>query len=158
MTLKNYKNWRYNVKNIYPVDKMTSGVLFHQNKFFPIMFIRPNIFFPWLRSFLVFLFNRCLCPCPLHVIFITYIHILYVAFWMLLLLLFPCCTFTIVLPYSTITIFVWRNTFVINIIAEWFIMITTSARTRTTSSTAIPMIIIHIRTLMQLMLKRKKTL
>ena len=158
MTLKNYKNWRYNVKNIYPVDKMTSGVLFHQNKFFPIMFIRPNIFFPWLRSFLVFLFNRCLCPCPLHDIFITYIHILYVAFWMLLLLLFPCCTFTTVLLYSTITIFVWRNTFVINTIAELFIMICASARTKTTSSTAIPMIIIHIRTLMQFMLKRKKAL
>ena len=45
-----------------------SGGLFHQNKF-PVKFIGPNLFFPWLL-------NRCACPRPLprH---LHQIHILY---------------------------------------------------------------------------------
>ena len=66
------------------------------------------------------------------------------------------------LPYITVTFFVWRNTFVfmslllymINIkIAEWFIRITTNA---TIYCTAISMIVKHISALMQLMLKQTK--
>ena len=41
--------------------------LLHQNKF-PVKFIDPNLFLPWL---LVLLFNRCVCSCPLHIIYIT---------------------------------------------------------------------------------------
>ena len=68
------------------------------------------------------------------------------------------------LPCSTATTFVWRNTFVnilllhagiINIIAEWFITISATA---TTYSTIISMIVIRIRVLMQFMLKRNKIL
>ena len=44
-----------------------SGGLLHQNKF-SVKFIGPNVFFPWL---LVLLFNRCVCSCPLHIIYIT---------------------------------------------------------------------------------------
>ena len=67
-----------------------------------------------------------------------------------------------VLPYSTVTFFVWRNTFVfmslllymINIIiAEWFIRITANT---TIYCTAISMIVKRISALMQLMLKQTK--
>ena len=67
------------------------------------------------------------------------------------------------LPYSTVTFFVWRNTFVfmslllymINIIiAEWFIRITTNAKI---SCTAISMIVKRISSaLMQFILKQTK--
>ena len=67
------------------------------------------------------------------------------------------------LPYITVTFFVWRNTFVfmslllymINIIiAEWFIRITTNA---TISCTAISMIVKRISSaLMQFILKQTK--
>ena len=62
--------------------------------------------------------------------------------------------------YSTVTFFVWRNTFVfmslllymINIIiAEWFIRITANA---TTYCTGISMIVIRVSALMQFILKQ----
>ena len=54
------------------------GGLFHQNKFFPVIFIGPNLFFFWLLvfSYLTGAFALVL----FHFIFITYVHILYVAF------------------------------------------------------------------------------
>ena len=66
------------------------------------------------------------------------------------------------LPYSTVTFFVWRNTFVfmslllymINImIAEWFTPIAANA---TNYCTAISMIVKRISALMQFMLKQTK--
>ena len=63
-------------------------------------------------------------------------------------------------PYSIVTFFVWRNTFVfmslllymINIIiAEWFIRITANA---TTYCTGISMIVIRVSALMQFILKQ----
>ena len=67
------------------------------------------------------------------------------------------------LPYSTVTFFVWRNTFVfmslllymINIIiAEWFIRITANATSY--YCTTIPLIAKRISALMQFMLKQIK--
>ena len=86
------------------------------------------------------------------------------------MLLFECFFFYFflaalsLLPYSIVTLSIWRNTFVfisllhvslINIIAEWFIAIDASA---TTYSTAILMIVIRIGASMHFMLKRKKIL
>ena len=135
-----------------------SGVLFHQNIFFPITFIGPNVFFPWLLLF------SYLTDVFVHVLFTSSSSLTYTSS----MLLFECFFFyfflvaLLLLPHSTVTIFVWRSTFVfisllhasiINIIAEWFITIASSA---TTYSIAISMIVIHIRVLMQFILKRKK--
>ena len=134
--------------------------LFHQGKFFPVKFIGPNLFFPWLLVFYYFLlFNRCLCPCPLprH---LHHIHIIY-------LLFLNASSFTSPLPhfhyFLTVLLlssleetlsFLYHNYCIINtIMAEWFIRI---AATTTTYSTAIPMVVVRISALMQCMLKRKK--
>ena len=75
-----------------------SGRLFHENKFFSVKFIGPNLFFLWLLMlshltdvFVLVLFN---------VIYTTYIHILYVSFldcfifyyFFAVILLLPCST------------------------------------------------------------------
>ena len=54
-----------------------------------------------------FLFCRCCCPCPLYVIYITQIHILYIAF-------IKCFTASLWMffLYSTVTASSWTNTFV----------------------------------------------
>ena len=77
------------------------------------------------------------------------------------LLLIPLAALPL-LPYSTVTFFVWRNTFVfmplllymINIIiAKWFIRIAANA---TIYCTVISMIVKRISALMQFMLKQTK--
>ena len=103
-----------------------SGGLFHQGKFFPVEFRAQSVFS--LATF-VHLSSRCLYPCRLHVVYITYISI---SFMLLFLNGFPFTTSLFQLfPYSA-TIFVWRNTFVSisllrssssNIIVDWIITI-----------------------------------
>ena len=131
--------------------------LFHQNKFFPANFRCQSVF---SLATCVFLFNQCLCPCPsLH-------HSLNSTSFMLLF--WNASSFTTSLPQffpcSTVTFFVWKSTFVYksllytsinNIIAEWFITITTNVATR---STVVPIIIEHVSTLMQFMLKQKNSI
>ena len=75
-----------------------SGRLFHENKLFSVKFIGPNLFFPWLLvlSHLTDVFVLVL----FHVIYTTYIHILYISFldcfifyyFFAVILLFPCST------------------------------------------------------------------
>ena len=128
-----------------------SGELFHQNKLFLVAFFMSQSTLS--LAIYAFLFCRCCCPCPLYVIYITQIHILYIAFikcftdslWMFFL-------------YSTVTASSWTNTFVFisqlhtsinDIIVEWVIKVTANV---TTYHVVIPIIIIHISALMQLML------
>ena len=76
-----------------------SGGLFHRNKSFPVTFIGPNVLFPWLLVF-SYLTDAFVLA---HVVFTTYIHIFYVAFWMLLLLLLLCRTSTTSLQYLSLS-------------------------------------------------------
>ena len=90
-----------------------------------------------------------------YVICITCIHIHYAAF-------FEASSFYYyfhLLPYSTVTIFAWRNFFVFvllphtsinNIMATWFIWV---PATVTIYCSVISIIVIHINALMQCMLK-----
>ena len=79
------------------------GGLFHQKKFFPVKFIDPNLFPPWLLVFSYLIDTFVLIF--FHVIYITYVHSLYVV-------LFECFFFYYflaalpLLPFSTVTLFV----------------------------------------------------
>ena len=52
--------------SLYNLMCYLSGEFLHQNQF-PVTFIGPNL----SLATCVLLFNRCVSPCPLHIIYIT---------------------------------------------------------------------------------------
>ena len=121
-----------------------SGGLLHQNKF-PVKFIGPNLFFPWLLVFyyltdafvLVLFTSSASHPHPILVrrcsskqVLLKISQVSQENTWVVKVFLqnisggcfypcyFSCFFFQLplavlpVLPYSTVTFFIWRNTFV----------------------------------------------
>ena len=132
---------------------LATASLFHQNKFFLVEFRSQSAL---SLTTCAFYLNGVLVLVLFHVIYITHIHILCLAF-------LECFTTSLHIfsPYSTVTVLTWRNTSVFmsqlhtsmnNIIVEWIV---TATSTVTTYPIVIPIIIIHISALMQFMLKQK---